>query len=174
MREQLSPDTDDFVNIGRCLSQESVASTCSTATETPERQVDEDRYSSIKQSSSDEYKSTCGSSNPNLADTESFSAESRVSSASNLSEQSSGLESSHSLTGHYPPSLQDFNTSVNADSNWTASSTSLLSDSMFTSTYSPKYEALENRVRKLCQSTSDLNEKMRLARLECSYIQTLS
>lgn len=172
MREQLSTANEEgpaSLSGFLCRSNESLASTCSTATEVPERKLDRD-----VSPSSEGYKSACGSSDLNLADTEYFSAGSRLSSSSNLSRHCSDLETSRSGSGHCPPSLQDFNTTLNADNNNWTSSSSLLSESMFASSYSPKYEALEDKVRKLCQSTSDLDEKMRLARLECSYLQTLS
>lgn len=174
MREQLSTDPDN-TSQSLCHSRESLTSTCSTATETPERQIDEDT-TLLDRSPSEGYTSAYGSSYlGDLADTEYYSATSRGSSDSDLSEDCNDYGTSHRGSGHCPPSLQDFNATLIAGSNYTSSSSSLLSESMFSSTYSPKYEALEDKVRKLCQSTSDLDEKMRLARLECGYdMETLS
>lgn len=190
MREQLgvAVGPDRRADIRRCLSvsNASLASTCSTATEIPERKEEISLYPTMGSPSSEGYKSACGSSDLGLADTESFSVGSRASSTTDLyQDHRSGVScSTDSSTGgldnvtsqgeadggsHHPPSLQDFTDSLYMDHNWTSSSNSLLSESMFASTYALKYEAFECKVRKLCQSTADLDEKMRLARLECGY-----
>lgn len=160
MREQLR-DCESGTR-GSC---ESLASTCSTATEIPVKQndtykQDNDLYDTMR-SPSEGYKSACSDSN--LADTESFS-DSRSSSISNFSKNSEQY-------GRCRPSLHNFTTSLMSEGEFKVSSHSLMSESMFCSTYSSKYEALEDKVRKLCQSTTNLDEKMRLARQELVYIQ---
>lgn len=139
-------------------------------------------------SPSEGYKSACSSSQLNLADTESLS-DSRSSSTSDLSKTNdcsspTSTSSTEVTKSPCPPSLQDFKANVsidkcskssyipsNASHDFVWSSTTSLTESMFNSTMSSKSEALQDKVRKLCQSTSKLDEKMRLARMESQFIR---
>lgn len=155
----------------------------STNTATPE-----DDSGLVLRSPSEGYKSAYGSSELNMADDESDFTDSRASSSSDLSvKNNEAVTCSTNVTGGLsPPSLQDFKASLNLSGSCKASSPAStnskssirpslvsscsLTESMFTSMSSVKSEVLEDKVRKLCLSTSNLDEKMKLARMESQYI----
>lgn len=88
------------------------------------------------------------------------------------SEHSSLLTSTghHSSYKDFMDSLCDTSPASNHITQKEISDT-VMSESMFNSSMSIKSEELQERVRRICQSTTELDEKMRLARLESSYIQ---
>jgi len=91
---------------------------------------------------------------------------------STVSASSDSHSSGKSRLTARPPTLKDFTNSLYMDSSmssmWisTQSLASTTTNQMSASTMSVKSAALEQRVRKLCQSTTELDEKLRLARLE--------
>lgn len=164
MREQCAIN-DEAADISTQLlngSSESLASTCSTATEITTKEKD---ISPVR-SPSEGYKSACGS-EYNIDDSD-------YSLSPPKGSQSKHNSSSISLASRRP-TFKDFNDRLNnTDStirNMSNSVSPSMTESMFKSTMSLKSDELEERVRKLCQSTTELDEKMRLARLECSFIR---
>lgn len=179
MRQQCSLEEVDTEREDECYddmsahsgSTLSLASTCSTATEIPLKQITSNDVSPMR-SPSEGYKSACGSLSSScniIADSESFNTDDIIDALSSSTVDSPTMSSS--ITS--PPTFSDYNTGVIKGKDNTSSKTLYpsMSDSMFGSTLSIKSEALQERVRKLCQSTSQLDEKIRLARLERSYIK---
>ena len=177
-----------YYSSGSSSTAGSSDSLSSTNTATPE-----DDSCLVLRSPSEGYKSAYGSSELNMADDESDFTDSRSSSCSDLSIKNSAVMtpaprgSNNGTGGLSPPSLQDFKASLNlaagscskvslapsakpTDCTKQSLSSSSMTESMFTSVSSVKSEALKDKVRKLCLSTSNLNEKMRLARMESRYI----
>lgn len=162
MREQFAEQN----SATKCLSysSESLASSCGTATEIPEKQLDE----SPMRSPSEGYKSACDSECCS-ADIDSYSSD-----CGDLSDSLSSLQTEDSMPALKcsPPTYKDFQVSQEETTPQMHSSMShSMCQSMTMSTTSLRSEDLQQRVRKLCQSTTQLDEKIRLARLESSYIQ---
>lgn len=154
----------------KCLScsAESLASSCCTATEIPEKHQDV----SPLRSPSEGYKSACDSD----CCSEGINSYSSSDKDGCLSTSLSSIQTDDdtSTPKCSPPTLKDFQLSISQENTTPLMHSSMTNEmcaNMTISTSSLKSEDLQQRVRKLCQSTSQLDEKIRLARLESSYIQ---